>query len=83
MIEISADAARLLEYFRGKQQGDYQLAKSMISLFSDVETCERAQMELATAGFLTLAPIRTLHPEHKVAAASITLDGLRWLQRAI
>ena len=83
MAELSADAKKLLKYFKDKgfRQGDFEDPATFQALFDEPEKCEAAEAELERLGFVELGQPSVASESSRVRAAALTLDGVRFSQK--
>lgn len=81
-MPLSDDARKLLKHFQDKhlQPMEYEYPQVMRDLFGNVESCEKAQVELARFGLLELGMPRLSHKFWQVTAAALTPAGSRYLE---
>jgi hypothetical protein len=76
--EVSANAKKLLKHFSDRKLGlqAYESPAAQQGLFTTIEDCLGAQLELEAAGLLELGPAESSVP---VRTAALTREGVRWL----
>ena len=83
MQELSAGAKKMLWHLHknGFRQQVYEVPAKLIELFDDPEDCENAEAELEALNLIALGPLPHFAAPHRVKAAALTLDGIRFIDR--